>query len=443
MPTITPMGATGTRRRLPILAAVVVLAVVAGLFLVLVRRSSDNRSTTVSWDSVAVVDRRTGSVALLDADGDEAGSLDGEIGALDHVIGEGPALALIGRGTAAVVDVPNGAVTAPDVAADARAARIPTSRPMALAAASPVRPDAVIVLDGTTLHVDAETVLEGIRSDPDGTLFAVPDLRALQSVAVGPEPDGPRPLPGLPVGVTDETAVTIESAERAQLHFFTFDGVELGTTGTSRPAAAAVARSGDVILVSASGDVQRVDPGEEDAEEVGTLPVDGDVFAAATLLGGRRLVVSADRSIAVLDDHGDQRSTLTLDGALLRQPLVHHPDQRCVLALTDAGEATMIDTESGDVLGVLDKVVTVNGTSIDGCTAAVTRPDDFALLREGTQLRLDRDQSVVAIAPGGDHAVVLDRDGHAWLRDLDDSSPDVDLGTHPDALYAFVERLSG
>ena len=67
--------------------------------------------------------------------------------------------------------------------------------------------------------------------------------------------------------------------------------------------------------------------------------------------------------------------------------------------------------------------------------------DDFALLHDGDEVRLDRDRVVVAISPDGGQVIVRDRDGQAWLRDLDDPG-DVELGRRPDALIRVRRPLT-
>jgi hypothetical protein len=99
----------------------------------------------------------------------------------------------------------------------------------------------------------------------------------------------------------------------------------------------------------------------------------------------------------------------------------------------------MLDLESGETLGAVDDVTLVNAWSTDGCTASLIRPDDSTMIRVGTEVPLDPEETVVAIAPTGDHVVVRDGSGEAWLRDLDDDAEDVALSSGA-RLFAFVDH---
>jgi hypothetical protein len=365
------------------------------------------------------------------------------------VIGEGRYLAVAGRGRAAIIDVAEGTVQAPPLPDDARLARIPTSRLLALTAGPPSGGEATVLVPETSLDVAALAQLdqplvltEAVKSDPAGRLFALPDARSFQTVLVGSDRDAATLLPGLPIGVSERVAVTMQPAgRRAELRFFSHDGERLAAADVPSAAVALLAADDHVILVTVDGDVLRVDTGDVEAKPVTTLELRGDVVTGATALDGRRLVIGADRGVAVLDDEGRLLSSVELDDSLLRQPVTRHPSQRCVLVIAADGTAIMIDVESGDTLGMIDRVLSVGGASLDGCTVSVVRTDDFALMREGVELRVDRDEVVVAVAPDGDHVAVRDRAGRAWLRDLEaERAEGVPLGTNTNALYAFVDH---
>jgi hypothetical protein len=134
-------------------------------------------------------------------------------------------------------------------------------------------------------------------------------------------------------------------------------------------------------------------------------------------------------------------TTLDLDDDWRPPLMVSSPWQRCAVVVSERGTATMLDLETGETLGSADDVTLVNTWSTDGCTASLLRPDDPSLLREGVEVPLGAEETVVAVAPSGDHVVVRDRTGAAWLRDLDGAdADDVALGRDRDALYAFVDR---
>ena len=169
------------------------------------------------------------------------------------------------------------------------------------------------------------------------------------------------------------------------------------------------------------------------------LEEEDNVSPGGVALDRRRLIVRTDETVVVLDETGAVVTTVELDAPLHQSPVASHPSQRCVVLVSEAGTATVLDVESGETLGAVDGALVVNAVSLDGCTASITRRDDFALLRDGDEVRLDRDRVVVAISPDGGQVVVRDRDGQAWLRGLDGRG-DVELGRRPDARFAFVDR---
>ncbi len=218
------------------------------------------------------------------------------------------------------------------------------------------------------------------------------------------------------------------------------EGDLINTVDVPRARAGYVDADGDVVLVTEEGEVLQVTPTDDEAQGVTTLEAPGAVLGGFPALGGERLVVATDRGVVVLDHEGEVVTTLDLAEPWRRQPLVTNPAQRCVVVVGESGTATMLDLESGETLGTIDEVDLVGTPSTDGCTAPVFRRDDVTLMRGGEEVALGPEETVVAIAPTGDHVVVRDGGREAWLRDLDDDqAEDVALGSGA-LLYAFVDH---
>jgi hypothetical protein len=401
-----------------------------------------------SWDSIAAVDRETGEVTILDRDGVEIGDpLDTGIEELGYVLGDGSHLALVATDAAGVIDVATGTVEAPALPGGGRAVRVLTSEPLVLAAGRDEGGDVTIISATTSLDVaesarldDALMFPNEVRSDVTGTRFAVADLRTLQTVVVGSDRDDALVLPGVPVALTDELTVTAESQdEQSQVQFWSMEGDRIGSVEVARVRAGLIGANDDTVLVTEEDEVLQVSPGDDEARLVATLEPPGALLGAVPALEGQRLVLAADRGVVVLDEHGEVVATLDLGEPWRRQPLVTNPSQRCVVVMSESGRATMLDLESGETLGAVDDVTLVNAWSTDGCTASLIRPDDSTIVRVGTEVTLDPEETVVAIAPTGDHVVVRDGSGEAWLRDLDDDAEDVALSSGA-RLFAFVDH---
>jgi hypothetical protein len=411
---------------------------------------SDGATDGPSWDAIAVVDRETGVVTFRDRDGDDlAGEVDTGVVEPGFVFGESEQLAIAGLDVAAVVDVAAGTVVAPALPEGAFARRVGTSEPLVLAAALPEGGDVTLVTATNSVDVAEAVGLEdplifqgSIRADLAGTLFAVGDSRAVQTAIVGSEGDGVL-VPGLPIGITDEFAVTVEADGReSRVRFSSVEGRRISSMDAPLVAAGLVATSGDLIVVSDSGAVLGASPGDDVMRELTTLDLDGEIRGGFAALRGQRLLVVADQGIAVLDDLGEVVTTLELDDEWRPQLLISNPWQRCTVVVSERGTATMVDLETGETLGSVDDVTLVQNWSTDGCTASLIRADDdSAMLCEGVEVPLGTGEAVAAIAPTGDHVVVRDRTGGAWLRDLPaDDAEDVALGRDRNALYAFVDR---
>jgi hypothetical protein len=403
-----------------------------------------------SWDSIAAVDFETGEVTLLDREGAEIDEpLDTGIEAVNYVLGEGNELAVVADDRVGVIDLAAGTVEAPALPEGGRAPRVPTSEPLVLAAGPPEGGSLTIVRATASRDVtdaaqadDPLMMPDGVRSDLAGTRFAVAELRSLETVVVSTDEDDALSLPGLPIGLTEEVIVTMMPEASSEIRFWSRQGDLISAVAVPRPHAAVLGADGVVVLVTEARQVQRVAAGDEEVETVTTLDLPGDVIGGIPALGGQRLLFATDRGLAVLDGGGEEVATVEVDEPWRRSPWVDNPAQRCVVGIAESDTATMIDVESGETLGSIDDVELVGASSTDGCTVSVVRAaDDSAIIRDGAEVSLEPEETVVAVAPTGDHVVVRAAGSpQAWLRDLDDErAEDVALGSGA-LRYAFVDH---
>ena len=182
-----------------ILLAVSILAV-AGVLLA--RRGAGETTDEPTWNTIAAVDRATGVVTFLDAEGEEQDELETNVEAVNYV----PRRRATGWRSSGTEQQPwsmsRPAPSRPRGPDGDRAQRIPTSRPLVLVAAPSPGGDATIVLASTSLDVgelaglaDPLVFAASVQSDPDGTRFAVDDARSQQTVVVGPGGTAPRSSP--------------------------------------------------------------------------------------------------------------------------------------------------------------------------------------------------------------------------------------------------------
>ena len=353
-------------------AAVAVVGVLAvGMA---VADDSDRGAGGSSWDTIAAVDGETGEVKYLDRDGAEIGeALDTGIERVQDILGEGPHLAVVASEAAGVVDVAAATVEAPELPEGGQAVRLSTSEPLVLVAGQDGYGELTIISATTSLDVaelagldDPQMPPSGVRSDPSGTLFAVGDVDTLETAVVGTELDEAVVLRGLPIGITEDVAVTTLFEGETEVRFFSLGGELVGTVEVPATRAALLADNGDAILVTAGRRRAAGRAGRRGSRRGDHVRSAGGPARRGAGARGPRLVVLADRGVVVLDDRGEVVTTLDLGEPWRRQPLVNNSAQRCVVVLSESGTATMLDLETGETLGTIDGVEFVGAQSTDG-----------------------------------------------------------------------------
>lgn len=427
-----------------LVAVVVVSSIIGG------DETADPALAEPGWDTIVEVDRLTGAVVALDADGVEIADLDG-LGRASALHMRGDRLALVGNDQIVLLALTGDESVIIDVDRASRVFRHPTNRSFTLVVAPDIGGE-VTVIDadtGTTTSLGTRAgqtqpllLPETLRMDRSGTRFAIGDGRNFQTIVVDADPEAdPTFFPGVPMGLDRDTVVTSTNAGRtAELGFFAADGTRIGLVPTPRPVAGVLADD-RFVYVTEDGRLLGASPTDDEPAEIADLGLPS-VDIVAAVLDRTRLLVSSSRRIMVVD----------LDGRIVHE-LELSPDDpplagitpwttwRCVPIMR--GEAgTIVDLSDGETLDELPAGELMAITP-DGCgvhlrtTDADTPTGDLIVTRAGTYTPRDEVRSVV-LAADGTAALVVAPDNVVELVTIDDGRR-LDLGVRR-GLLGFVQR---
>jgi hypothetical protein len=439
-------GPNYTARRVAVgSAALAVLAVAAVVVLTVTGGDDDGDGTAASpgWNTIVEVNRASGDLVVLDADGEELATIDGE-GRVTEVHARNDRLALVGAGQVVLRGLDP--ETDPTVVALDRATSIvrhPSNRSLTLVAAPDIGGEIVIV-DGETgsvIELGASAgqtspllLPESLRLDRSGSRFAVGDGRNFQTIMIDADPEvEPGFFPGVPMAVGAELVVTSTTVGRtAELGFFDVDGERLGLV-TTDPPVGGVLEDDHFVYVTDDGTLFVASAADSSPTEIATLDI-GDVTEVYAVFDGARLIVSSSsRHVVVgLDGNVFMNVDRTADSPLPGPPW---HTWRCFPVPGD--DASIFDLDTGELLLELDDRP-IAAVSTNGC-GVHQHDDDLHTITSpaGSHAPRGAVRSVV-LAPDGSAAIVVATDGNAELVDLDDSRR-LDLGTRRGHLV-FAER---
>lgn len=447
-------GATGpnyTARRVAVgsgaIALIVAIIVVATTFI-----GSDDEDDTAlvepGWDTIVEVDRVTGSIIGLDADGTEIVEVDG-LGRVNSVHVRGDRLALVGTDQIVVTGLDDGEPIVVEIDRSSQVVRHPSNRSFILVVAPEIGGEIVVIdaNDGTSTALGGRAgqtqpllLPETMRADRAGTRFAVGDGRNFQTIVVPVDPDAePTFYPGVPMGLDEDTVVTSTNVGgTAELGFFATDGTRVGLVPTPRPVAG-VLSEGRFVYVTEDGRLLAASPNDDEPDEIADLGL-SSVDSVAGVLDRSRLLVSSSRRLLVLDLDGEiVHEFESGPGGTPLAGLTPWTTWRCLPVLGPDGGA-IIDLGDGEVLGELAPGEPVAVTP-DGCGVHLRGDEapasDLIVTRSGRFSPRDEVRSVV-LAADGTAALVVAPDGNTELVTLDDGRR-LDLGVRR-GLLVFAQR---
>ena len=412
-------------------------------------RERDIVPAATGWQSIAVADRATGSIVLLDAQLAETDRVDTGT-TISNVITGGGSLA-IARADEIVVDpfsvdpldvpIPTGHVVralANDgdlvltIGDDAGGDLVIITDPDI-----DLDPPIVTALGALTGEPEPRYFPTDIRHDPAGTVITVADTVNFQTVLVTAGATDPIYLPDLALAVHPTLVVTNQTVgDRAEIGMFDLDGNRIRTIPTPAVRGGTISANGErFVFVTRDGRVMRAMPTTNDVDELNTIDLAGDpgVTRVTPTLGGSRLWAMTEHSAALVALDGDILGRWVTTESIDAEPLTAH--SRCAVIHTDE-TSRLIDLIDGRELAEIPDLTGLN-QSRDGCLLTGVQTGETRLPalvgRFGTLALGER--RVLAMAPDSS-AVILSDDTGAVLVTTDDLA-NAEAGGEPAELRAI------
>jgi hypothetical protein len=411
--------------------AVVILAGV-GVWQLIGGGGDDGAGTTAGeWDRIALVDRTSGAVTFVDADGEAAAETD-ESGRVLALHTHADRLALVGSDQIALTSIDGDLPVLVPIERGSTVTPYSTDDTFHLLVGDDGGGNVVIV-DGTTGDPIDVGELTGqgsplifpdtVRQSVDGRRFALADAARFRTILVTVDEAEPRYFPDQPIAVGDELIATSQVIDReADVTLSDLDRETQARTTVAIPADGMLVGE-RLLVISTDGTLSALEPGDEDAERVAAVAVPaGDLVTSMTpTLDGERLVVSGTTFEAVLDLDGTTVFTTTFTGDV--DALRPDPGWHCLPVGGEGGFHSLVSLDTGEQLADLTGL-DVTGTASDGCTVIGERDDTIEVVGADGTVRLDTARLAV-IGPDGRTVV---------RRALDGSTELIRLGVDDDAL---------
>lgn len=401
------------------------------------------------WDAIALVDRVSGEVVVVDRDGEEQHRIDGA-GRVAAVHAHGDRLALVGITSITLTDTdPAATPTVVPIERGSLVVPLETTDTLHLLVGDPAGGNLLIVDvdDGSVLDVAAlaaptvpKLFVDTVRVDATGTVFAVADANNFQTIVVGDEIEGAAFLADQPIAVGSDLIATSQVVNlQADVALVDLERATEAIVATELPRGG-VMTDDELTMVSVDGGVFRLGPGDREAEEIGevAVPAGGRVSWAVPTHGGDRLVVGGPSFAAVVDLDGTTLFTTTFATSVDVEP--PRPGWRCLPVGGGDTYHSVVDLGSGEQLADLAGVA-VTDVSADGCmlvgdVAGAPRLVDGDRIVELGQVRGAR------IAPDGTAIVWTTLTGGTQLARIDDAglADPVDLPAPTNLAVAFLDR---
>jgi hypothetical protein len=392
-------------------------------------------------------------VRVLDEEGDEITTIRGT-GRVETVHASGDRMALVGPTQIALVGTDGGEPILLPVAVGSTVSRLATSRSFTLVV-SPAGGGNLVLIDasdGSQLDVgevaeqtSPRLLADSIRTDNDGTAFAIGDGRLFQTVVVRFGRTDAEFFPDVPMAVADDLVVTSQTVGRsAEVGLFDADGERLASIATEERPIGGVIDGGRFVFVSESGTIYAVTADDDTPDRLGVIAVpEGDVVQAVwPASAGTRLVVAGAQFQAIVDLDGTTLFQTTFTTAT--EILTPTPTWQCAPVGGSGVFTSLIDLDTGATVAEL-RAADVTAISSNGCGVQLDRNGGRSIVTPGGSRVLPAAVRTAWIAPDASAAVLVDTGSAASLVRLDvDSGADeveepVALG-NVDGLVAFLDR---
>jgi hypothetical protein len=443
------------RRAMVAGAAVIVTALaVAGAAIAIRGGGDDDDGATTGWNAVALISRVNGAVRVLDEDGEEIATIRGT-GRVEAVHASGDRLALVGATQIALVGLDGADPTVIPIEQGSTVGRIATNRSFTLLVVPPTSGNLILMdaTDGTELDVGAVAdqpnpllLADSIRSDTDGSAFAIGDGRNFQTVVVRFGRTDATFFPDVPMAVADDLVVTSQTVgSSAELGLFDADGERLASVASEERPVGGLIEGERFVFVSETGAIYAASADDEAPRRLGAiaLPEGEAVQSVWPALGGTRLVASGAGFQAIVDLDGTTLFQATFPTATTT--LTPTPTWHCLPVGGSGAFSSLVDLDTGDTLAELQSA-DVTAVGDDGCGVQLVREGGRSFVTPAGTAVLPASVSTVWIAPDASAAVLVDTGSAASLVRVTDSDPGDDESVEPvelgdvDGLVAFLDR---
>jgi hypothetical protein len=380
---------------------------------------------TPTWSDIVVVDRLSGDVTWLDENGEVTGESagSGRVGsvfAADGIVSLANTSVL--RVLADAADDEDGLVV--ELPTRATVDQLSLDERTMLVVGTSGGGDVMVIdpTEGIVTDIGADVAstmpspplmfVDTLRTNFDGTLFAVADATNFQTIAVDPDGDGPVFLPDQPVAVGDGLIATSQTVGlQADISLVTLDRSTEANVPTEIPAGGLIADDA-LTMVSVDGGIFRIEPGDEEADRRGVLaiPAGESVRSAEPAAHGERIVVSGTTFQAIIDLDGTTRYSTVLSQAV--EFLEPDLTWACLPVGGSGMWATIVDLTTGEHLADLTGVEVVSVVD-DGCTVLAERDGTTEVISPAGVVTIGTFDEVV-LAPDG-KSVITVADGSTGL----------------------------
>lgn len=416
-------------RRMLVSTIVITVVVAAGVFAWRAVSGGDGASADPldGWGAIALVDRATGDVVLVDETGTELRRLDG-VGRVTEVHTHGRHLALVGPTRIVLADTDDEiAPTTIEIERGSAVVPVETATTLHLLVGDPAGGNLLIVDvdDGTVIDVAAAAAptvpklfLETVRVSADGSTFAVADAANFQTIVVGDAIEGAAFLADQPVAVGERLIATSQVVNlQADIALVTIERRNEALVPTELPRGGLMVGD-DLVMVSVDGNVFRIRKGDREANRLGTLPVPADATVSWTRpsLLGERLVVAGNTFLAIIDLEASTLFATTFPADVDVQP--PRPGWRCLPVGGGDSYHSLVSLDSGEQLADLAGSV-VTAVADDGCTVVAERSGVSSIVAADRFVELGRLRDVV-LSPNGDAVVWTTTSGRTEIVPVSD-----------------------
>ena len=438
------------RRMLVTTAAITAIVAFAVVGWQAVSSDDDNSLGTASdWDEIAIVDRGSGDIVILDDNVEPDRTILG-LGRVEEVHTVGDRIALVGVSQIVLLggdDEPT--AIAIDRGSTVTPVRTEGGLDLVVGRATgggvqiiDVRSREVLDVGALAGQADPLLFAETARWAADGSAYAIADAASFQTILVRDGADEAKFFPSQPVALDGDRVATSQIVgAQADVGLFDDDRNSKARVPTKNPAGGIIA-DGTVIMVSIKGEVSTISDGDVEAQSLGSIavPSGGTVVSVDPSFDGRRLVITGDVFQAVIDLEGNTLFTTTFTAPItIDRP---DPSWTCLPVGGDRSFHSLVSLETGEQLADLSGV-DVTGWASDGCTVIGERGDVTEVISAAGITSIGRVRSAT-LGPDGRTVVRTTTSGDTQVLRIDDDlglGEPIDISTSvaPNAIVAFLD----